>query len=315
MRWEKLGMVWTPQGEVPWAQSHATLPVSQVVGPDCWWVYVGCRDANGKSRIARVVLDTSPLPSGPPTLHKIEPTPVLSLGEPGAFDDSGAMPSWLIQAGDYLRLYYIGWGVIGTVPYRLSIGVAISDDGGATFKRYSQGPLVGHNPDEPFFATSPCVHKEKGMWRMWYVSCTGWQQLQGRWEPAYHVKYAESLDGFNWDLTGISCVKIDDGVAVARPCVFRKDNKYGMIYPYRSMVNYRTHADAAYRLGYAESDDGIQWQRMDDRVGIERSAAGWDSEMMEYCWLQRHGDETYLLYNGNGFGRSGFGIARLVSWG
>jgi len=83
-----------------------------------------------------------------------------------------------------------------------------------------------------------------------------------------------------------------------------------MLFPFRSMIAYRTSRDSAYRLGYAESDDGIHWERMDDRVGIERSASGWDSEMMEYCWIQQQAGETYLLYNGNGFGRDGFAVAR-----
>ena len=59
---------------------------------------------------------------------------------------------------------------------------------------------------------------------------------------------------------------------------------------------------------------GLQPLRQDDRVGIEKSAEGWDSEMLEYGWMQEHAGETYLLYNGNGFGRSGFGIARLAAW-
>ncbi len=314
MQWEKRGLVWAPQGDLPWAQSHATLPLVQVAGPDRWWVYVGCRDANGKTRIGRVVVDTSSLPDGVPSVCHVEPSPVLPLGEPGTFDDSGMMPSWLIQEGDSVRLYYVGWNVIGTVPYRLSIGVALSTDRGATFQRFLQGPIVDRNVSEPFFAASPCVHEENGSWRMWYVSCTGWKEILGRWEPAYHVKYAESRDGFDWQLTGISCVDAGAGYAVARPCVFRNGNRYGMLYPFRSMTDYRAHPDRAYRLGYAESTDGIRWERMDDRAGIERSSSGWDSEMIEYCWLQRHGDDTYLLYNGNGFGRSGFGLARLRSW-
>lgn len=314
MKWEKCGLIWAPKGELPWAQSHASLPVVQNAGADRWWVYVGCRDRDGKSRITRLVLDTSGMPEALPTACSIDPLPVLSLGEPGTFDDSGVMPSWLIQDGNTLRLYYIGWNVVGTVPYRLSIGLAISDDGGATFRRYSQGPIVDRNAAEPFFVTSPCVHRENDLWKMWYVSCTGWQRIQDRWEPTYHVKYAESQDGIAWTLTGISCVDAGDSLAVARPCVFRERGKYCMLYPYRSLAGYRTDFDSAYRLGYAESDDGIQWRRMDDRVGIERSPTGWDSEMMEYCWLHRHGQHTYLLYNGNGFGHSGVGIARLVSW-
>lgn len=314
MQWEKRGLIWTPTGEPPWAQSHATLPVAQVVEPDCWAVYAGCRDENGKTRIARVVLDTSNLHERIPSVTHVDPTPVLSLGEPGTFDDSGVMPSWLAQDGDSLRLYYVGWNVVGTVPYRLSIGVAVSEDGGESFQRFSQGPIIDRNAQEPFFAASPCVLRENDTWRMWYVSCTGWQEINGRWEPAYHVKYAESFDGFDWRLTGISCVDAGEGYSIARPCVFRNGNRYGMLYPFRSLTAYRTNRDCAYRLGYAESDDGIRWDRMDERVGIERSASGWDSEMIEYCWLQQHADETYLLYNGNGFGRSGFGMARLLEW-
>ena len=85
-----------------------------------------------------------------------------------------------------------------------------------------------------------------------------------------------------------------------------------MLYPYRSLKNYRTDPYAAYQLGYAESDDGITWKRMDHEVGIGRSTSGWDSEMLAYGWLQRHGNQTYLLYNGNGFGRSGVGLAVLM---
>ncbi len=314
MKWEKRGLIWAPTGDPSWAQSHATLPAAQVAGPDRWWVYVGSRDAQGKSRIARVTLDTSNLANGVPAVCDVAQEPVLSLGEPGTFDDSGMMPAWLVHDGDAVRLYYIGWNVVGTVPYRLSIGVAVSDDRGATFRRFSLGPIIDRSVREPFFATSPCVRKENDTWRMWYVSCTGWQDINGRWEPTYHVKYAESHDGFDWNLTGISCVEAGEGFAIARPCVFRNGTRYGMLFPFRSMIAYRTSRDSAYRLGYAESDDGIHWERMDDRVGIERSASGWDSEMMEYCWIQQQAGETYLLYNGNGFGRSGFGIARLVAW-
>jgi hypothetical protein len=314
MKWEKCGMIWTPQGDLPWAKSHATLPVAQVTATNRWSVYVSCRDEHGKSRIGRVELDVVSLPHKLPTVCRVDPAPVLSLGEPGTFDDSGVMPAWLISDGDLLRLYYIGWNVTGTVPYRLSIGVAISEDNGKTFHRYSPGPVIDRGPREPYFVTSPCVHKENETWRMWYVSCTGWQEIKGRWEPAYHVKYAESRDGIAWDITGISCVDPGDGYAIARPCVFRHGDKYAMLYEHRSLVDYRTNVNQAYRIGYAESNDGIHWQRMDDRVGIEYSESGWDSEMMAYCWLQTHGNQAYLLYNGNGFGRSGFGLARLAAW-
>ena len=312
MKWEKRGLIWAPSGELSWAQSHATLPVVKVENSERWAVYVGCRDADNKTRVGRLVLDVSGLPNKIPSVCQIDDSPILSLGEPGTFDDSGVAPSWLVQDGDALWLYYIGWNVIGTVPYRVSIGLAVSDDGGVTFRRYSQGPLVDRSIDEPFFASNPCVHKLNDVWKMWYISCTGWKEINGRWEPAYHVKYAESRDGIHWQLSNISCLNFGSDYAIARPCVFRHGDRYAMLYSYRSLVNYRTDSRCGYRLGYAESADGLSWERLDDRVGIAQSASGWDSEMIGYGWVQQQGEETYLLYNGNGFGRSGFGLAQLV---
>lgn len=313
MQWEKLGLLWAPNGEAEWARTHATLPVVQPLSADQWWVYVSTRDAQGKSRIGRLALDVSTLPSAAPRVASFDVAPVLSLGAPGTFDDSGVMPSWLVPHGDELRLYYLGWNVIGTVPYRLSIGLAISHDRGQTFERYSQGPVVDRSSREPFFATAPCVLNEAGRWRMWYVSCTGWQEIDGRWEPRYHVKYAESADGIDWQITGISCIAAADGEAIGRPCVVRLADRYVMIYSRRWLAGYRSIPDRAYRLEYAESTDGIGW-RPAGECGIGRSGDGWDSQMLEYCWIERCGSETYLLYNGNGFGQSGVGVARLRHW-
>jgi hypothetical protein len=116
-----------------------------------------------------------------------------------------------------------------------------------------------------------------------------------------------------WHPTGVSCIDAGEDFAVCRPCVCRNGDKYAMLYSYRLLKQYRTAPEQSYRLGYAESADGVHWQRLDDQVGIERSAAGWDADMIEYCSIFQEGDQTYLLYNGNGFGSSGVGIARLDS--
>ena len=63
--------------------------------------------------------------------------------------------------------------------------------------------------------------------------------------------------------------------------------------------------------GYAESSDGITWQRQDSRAGLPVSSEGWDSEMIAYGIVFRHGEALQMLYNGNGYGRTGIGIATL----
>src|SRR4051794_23104034 len=127
MKWEKRGLIWAPAGDLPWAQSHASLPVVQPIERDQWRGFVCCRGTNGKNRVARVVVDTTRMPDEMPTVSHVDHEPILSLGDPGTFDDSGVMPAWLIDDGDLVRLYYVGWNVSATVPYRLAIGLALSE--------------------------------------------------------------------------------------------------------------------------------------------------------------------------------------------
>src|SRR4029078_1708746 len=104
------------------------------------------------------------------------------------------------------------------------------------------------------------------------VSYTGWEVVHGRTEPRYHVRYAESLDGILWTKSGIVCIDHDAATqAIGRPCVFPENGAYRMLYSYRSVDSYRIDPARSYRLGYAESTDGLAWTRRDDEVGIERS--------------------------------------------
>jgi hypothetical protein len=237
---------------------------------------------------------------------------VLGLGSLGAFDDSGAMPSCVIDVSDEKRLYYIGWNRAVTVPYRLSIGLAVSTDGGMTFSRADDGPIMDRTPAEPYFCTAPFVLRDGGAWRMWYVSTTAWEEVRGHPEPLYEIKYAESDDGVRWKRPNVTCIAPrSPAEATARPWVIRDSDGYRMWYCYRSNVDYRTNRERSYRIGYAESKDGVSWERMDDAAGIDVSDEGWDSQMIEYPSVYDHGGKRHLLYNGNGFGESGIGHAVL----
>jgi hypothetical protein len=148
---------------------------------------------------------------------------------------------------------------------------------------------------------------------MWYVSFTGWEFVDGRQEPRYYIKHAALPDRFHWERSADVCIGYDAfAQAIGRPCVFRYGGEYRMLYSYRGIPGFRTNREQSYRLGYAESHDGLRWIRKDCLAGIERSANGWDSLMMEYCYFHRPPFGTYLFYNGNGLGQSGVGYALLV---
>ena len=180
------------------------------------------------------------LASDPQQILYLHDKPILPLGKLGTFDDNGIMPSWLVNYGQEKYLYYIGWNPQVTVSYRLSIGLAISKDGGTSFEKYSEGPICDRDVDEIYFNTAPCVLIDGGVWRMWYISCTGWQIVNQHQEPSYHVKYAESSDGIHWRKTGYVCIDYDDFTqAIGRPCVYVEGGIYKMFYSYRSVVSYR----------------------------------------------------------------------------
>lgn len=304
MKWIKKGVIFAPDHNFDWMVSHASLPVVDEVRADVLRVYFGTRDAQGRSQTSYLEVDAEQ----PEQVRYIHDQPILSLGRPGTFDDSGIMPSWIVNHENKKYLYYIGWNIKVSVPYHLSIGLAVSEDEGRSFNKVSEGPLLDRSIDEPFFNTAPCVLREADTWRMWYVSCTGWETDAERPEPRYRVRYAESNDGINWRRTNHICIDYTGETdAIGRPCVYQQDGRYRMLYSYRDVWGYRSDRAQSYRLGLAESPDGITWTRQD--AGIERSASGWDSEMMEYCYVYQRGDRSYLFYNGNGFGKTGFGYA------
>lgn len=308
MKWEKQGLIFVPNNNLTWMKSHASHPVCDLVDNHTVRIYFASRDSQGRSRPTFIEVDAG----NPKKIKYMHNKPILELGKLGTFDDNGIMPSWLVNDGGKKLLYYIGWNPQKTVSYRLATGLAISQDG-KEFKKFSEGPIRDRSMDEPYFNVATCVIKEDGLWKMWYVSCTGWKIINDWPEPFYHIKYTVSEDGINWNKPGIICIDYDDFTeAIGKPFVYKEKGIYKMIYSYRKATNYRTDRNNSYRLGYAESSDGVKWVRKDDEVGIELSDEGWDSIMMEYCTSYVYDGKRYLIYNGNGFGKSGFGYAVLI---
>lgn len=277
--------------------SHAAVPCARVM-EDHVRVFFSGRDADQRSRVGW--FDFDPLdPHGPKRLCE---RPALEPGGLGAFDESGSMGSWVVDVGGETWLYYIGWTLGVTVPFYNSVGLARSDDGGVSFRRASVGPIVGRDRIDPYFTASSCVLVEDGGWRMWYLSCTGWERAGGRARHLYHIRHARSHDGVEWRRTGdVSIDFANEGeYAISRPSVVRDGDLYRMWYSYRG---------ERYRIGYAESLDGVAWQRKDAEVGIDVSTHGWDSEMIEYPCVFDYAGRRFMLYNGNGYGRTGIGLA------
>jgi len=298
-RWRKLGLVYCPSGEQYWLQSHAAVPIAEHVERDIFRIYFSSRNKRNESFTGSVLVDIT----RPQHILELSASPVLSPGKLGEFDDSGAMATWLAHHNGKGFLYYIGWNLGVTVPFRNAIGLAVSEHG-QKFQRYASGPILDRTMTEPHFVASCCVYPGDDKWRMWYLSCTGWDMRSGKPEHRYHIKYAESVDGVLWQRDGAVAIDYADAMeyAISRPSVIRDADRWRMWY---------SHRGSSYRIGYAESCDGRNWKRLDAHCGIDVSRSGWDSEMIEYPFVFDHGSKRYMLYNGNGYGKTGFGLAVL----
>jgi len=298
MKWEKLGRIIEPRGDLEWMRTHAMVPTAELVEGDVFRIYFSGRDNFNRSRIGYADININ----DPHRVLSLSEKPILDLGELGCFDDNGVTPSWVVTERDTKYLYYIGWKPRSTTRMSVVAGRAISRDGGRTFQRASRAPILHLTDKEPFsILTAPCVLKEGGLWRMWYVSGLEWVNPD---LPRYNIKYAESQDGIVWDQQGIVCIGTVSGdeTALARPCVLKEERVYRMWYS-RKVVG------MSYRIGYAESENGLQWERMDENAGIDVSESGWDSEMVEYAFVFKHKGNYYMLYNGNNYGSNGIGLA------
>ncbi|HMI06358.1 MAG TPA: hypothetical protein VK528_02335 [Flavobacterium sp.] len=303
--WEKKGLIYNVDGHLGWDASHAQVPVADVLS-DRIRIYFAIRNRDGKSNVSYVEVDKE----NPQNILFTNDKPLFELGNLGTFDDSGIMPSSIVTVGDKKYLYYIGWTTRQTVPYQNAIGLAISEDGGKTFKRFSEGPIISVNHIEPYFSGTSYVMFDGNVFKMWYLSCIRWEIFDGKPEPIYNIKYAGSEDGINWKQTGKVAISLnEDEGGLVSASVIKENNVYKMWFGKRKKSDYRDNIQNTYRIGYAESADGINWERKDDLAGIDIAASGWDSEMISYPNVFRNGSGLTMLYNGNGFGKTGFGYA------
>jgi hypothetical protein len=294
-RWRKRGLLIRPDPRLPWAQTHCMVPTPQALGADVFRVFFSGRDVHNRSNIGYAIVDLS----AEPKVLEYASQAVLVPGELGCFDDNGVTPSSVVEADGRLLLYYIGWNPGSTVRVHLFGGLAYSDDGGATFQRYSRAPIIERNRVNPFLNTAPYVIRVGDEWRMYYVSGVGWVHKD---LPRYNIQCASSRDGYTWQREGRVCIDFasPDEVALARPWVVEADGRYAMWF---------AHKGAAYRMGYAESDDGLEWRRDDKSAGLDVSDSGWDSEMVEYAAVVSAGGQRHMFYNGNNYGYDGIGLA------
>lgn len=308
MEWLKRGLIFSVE-DAPadsWMHSHAQIP-SVLVKDDRLRIYFSSRPEPGISLTTFLDVDRD----NPQKVLYLHDKPILQLGPPGTFDEHGIMPSCVFSQGERVWLYYGGWSRRSVIPYSNWTGLAWSDDGGETFVRAFLGPVVDRTPQEIFSATAAFVMPGEESWHMWYASGTAWVDVGGKWEEVYRIRHGTSGDGIHWRRGNRELLPVQgEYEPTHRPAVIKIGDRYHMWFCRRGVTDFRDGSNA-YRLGYAWSDDLIDWHRDDSQAGMTVSESGWDATMTAYPYVVQVGAKIYLFYNGNGFGQSGFGYAEL----
>jgi predicted GH43/DUF377 family glycosyl hydrolase len=298
MVWRKLGKLFQPSGEFDWARSHAANPIPEHVEGDIFRIYFSARDDKNRSSIGYVVVDLS---AGGRILE-VPSEPVLRPGDLGMFDDCGASVGCILRVGGARYLYYMGWNLAVTVPWKNAIGLAVSESAEGPFRRWSRFPIVPLDEVDPYTISYPWVMRDDGRYRMWYGSNLRWGPEKK--DMLHVIKYAESSDAVHWEKQNRILIDSEssDENAICKPCVVKEASGYRMWFCSRG---------EKYRIHHAVSQDGSTWTRLGKDERIDVSPDGWDSDMIEYPCVFDHKDQRYLLYAGDGFGATGFGLAVL----
>ena len=304
MKWRKRGIVYRPDGTQPWARTHAMVPTPLHL-PELGIirVFMTCCDEHGIGRPGFVDMAAD----DPSRVVHVHDRALMDIGAPGTFDENGVLACSVVRVPDgRLFLYYVGFEIGTRVRYRLLSGLAISDDGGLTFQRQSQVPVLERNDDDLYFRGGPYVALENGKFRMWYVGGSRWLDVDGKAMPEYRIKYLQSPDGLVWDGAGALVLDIthDDEHGFGRPWVLpMPSGGYCMYY------SVRRKSLGAYRMGYAESCDGLAWLRKDEALGLDAGPDAFDAQAIMYAAPVTIAGRTWCYYNGNDFGRDGVALA------
>lgn len=306
MEWKKLGHVFRHNEKNDWIEDSALTPTPFLISKDIIRVYCGFRDKNGVSRIGYVDVSSK----DPTQVIKISRVPVLDIGEDGCFDDNGVIMGDIVKVdSSTIRMYYVGFQLVKKVKFLAYTGLAESYDGGETFQRVKNTPILDRSVNGITINAIHTVIREGDKWRVWYAAGSGWQLINGKPYPKYNIRYTESDDGVNINIDKVDSLCIDvmnDEYRIGRPSVYYFGGRYIMFYTKGSV------SGEDYFPGVAYSDDGVKWIRTDNALGLKLSKDGFDSKHLCYPRLVDAGGKIYCFYNGNNMGVDGFGVAELI---
>ncbi|TWG86428.1 hypothetical protein L602_002000000330 [Cupriavidus gilardii J11] len=302
--WKKLGLAYDAKahGHQDWRKNSALTPTPFRLNDGTIRVYAGFRDDAGVSRIGFVDVDAD----NPTRVLRVSERPALDIGRDGCFDDNGVILGDVVAHADGIYMFYVGFQLVAKAKFLAFTGLALSTDGGETFQRISEAPIIDRTRGQNTIGAVHSAHFDNGVWKLWFARGDDWEIINGRPYPQYHIRYVEARDLLDITRRSEACLMpIAPEYRIGRPRVYRIDGRYVM-YCTKGTTGGEYFPTVAY------SADGVHWERHDDELGIGLGPEEWDARVLCYPALIQHGDRILMFYNGNDMGVDGFGVAETV---
>ena len=220
---------------------------------------------------------------GPQDWRRDTDGPIVSLGEPGAFDDTHVFAPCVARVGGRFMLWYCGSrGAVARRVFRL--GLATSNDGVRFAKSGASSVLAfgdgKHSILTPTLLRRPdgAVLREGGRLRMWFAST----HFAGE-DRTHALHETSSVDGVRWSPPSPRQL-----THIYAPTIIKENGVYRMWYTDVS-------ADP-WRFRFADSRDGRRWRVRKQAVMVVDQA--WETHRLFYPTVVK-ADGLYVMWYGS----------------
>lgn len=303
--WKNHGIIWGPQNFNE-SLNSALQPTPLILSKNQIRVFYGARNSDGVSSIFSVDLIVS---KDNIEIERFSKDPLLEPGQHGAFDENGVVPCFSFKDHQSnINLLYAGYSLPSKVRFVAFSGLAILKENSEKYTRFSNSPFMERTNKDFLFRVIHCMLKEKKLFKIWYGAGSSFFEFNNKTYPKYNIKYLETEDLLSLDEDGTVVLNtINDEYRVGRPWVVKTDNdKYAMFFGYGSINN-------TYKIGLAKSIDALIWERVDNDIfNFHSSLLDWDNQMNAYPSFVNINKRKLLFYNGNDYGKMGFGVSELI---
>lgn len=234
---------------------------------------------------------------------------ILGPGKIGTYNDFGVMPSFVSpytwqgtnanRRSSQINLYTCGWTSSETLPFHQEIGVHTFDPD--SLEVGSLNKILGRNARNPLYVTNPAhVSLANGYDLIFFVSCCSWRsEDSGKLESEYHIKY-EVYHQDEFVKEG-ELPRISGQIASCRPWPIQVENRLFIFFSARTTkADYNIYCCEFVDLNY------FSWTGL---PLITLGEGSWYSKMACYPSAVVFESRIYLIFCGDGYGSTGFGIA------